>query len=218
MHNEHLSAGCGFWLLWVAATTCGWILGALVNDPIVRLVGGTTYWAEKLAPLYWLLLTAITGTTVGIAQGLVLRRRAALLLWVTTSAFAWSLGEMAEMGTILGVAGRLGTWPSGVPLAWHWLVKWLVVGLSAGVLQWLVLRRTVFSAGWWILASTLGWTTGGLAREFISDEFSFGIEFLVGGLTAGGVTGVFFVVAATRLSLTQLPPPEPPPDSQMPPC
>jgi hypothetical protein len=96
-------------------------------------------------------------------------------------------------------------------------VKWLVVGLSAGVLHSLVLRRKVLYAGWWMLASTVGWTMGGLAMQFVSGEFSFGMQFVVGGLLAGGVTGAFFVVAARRPSLTQLPPPEPPRDSWAPP-
>src|SRR5260370_131648 len=76
----------------------------------------------------WFLLTVITGTTIGIAQGLVLRGQVSLLLWTAASAFGWSIGEGADMLTILGVAGRLGTWPPGVPFVWHWLVKWLVVG------------------------------------------------------------------------------------------
>ena len=209
-HPLATSVGCGFWFLLVTATTFGWILGELVNQPVVRFLGGTTYWDERLAPLYWFLLTVIPGTTIGIAQGLVLRRWTLLLLWTAASAFAWSIGEIADLVTILVVAGRLGTWPPGVPLAWHWLVKWLVVGLSAGVLHRLVLRRKGLYAGWWMLASTVGWTIGGLAMQFVSGEFSFGMEFVVGGLLAGGITGAFFVVEARRPSLTQLPPPEPP--------
>jgi len=70
-HPLAMSVGCGFWFLWVTATTFGWILGEVVNQPVVRFLGGTTYWDERLAPLYWFLLTVIPGTTIGIAQGLV---------------------------------------------------------------------------------------------------------------------------------------------------
>jgi hypothetical protein len=198
MDSRDLPAGCGFCALWVTATTCGLIVGNLVNHPIVEFVGGPTYWAGNLAFLYWALLTVLTGTVISLAQGLVFRGRAPLLWWVAAGALGWSLGEIAEQLTIVGVAGRLGTWPTGVSLAWHWAVKWTVTGLSAGVIQWLILRRNYLTAGWWVLASTVGWTGGGLALEFISGEFSFGIEFVVGGLIAGSVTGAFFVVARMR--------------------
>ena len=32
-----------------------------------------------------------------------------------------------------------------------------VGGASVGIAQWLVLRRQVAKAGWWVLASTVGW-------------------------------------------------------------
>jgi len=34
------------------------------------------------------------------------------------------------------------------------------VGLSFGIMQWLVLRRHIPRAGWWVLASTAGWIAG----------------------------------------------------------
>jgi hypothetical protein len=36
----------------------------------------------------------------------------------------------------------------------------IVVAASAGVAQWLVLRRQVSKAGWWVLVSLTGWVVG----------------------------------------------------------
>jgi hypothetical protein len=196
MDTEHRPAGCVFWPLWVTFTTGGWVLGEMLGQYVVTRVGGRTHWAEPLAPLYWVLGAAVTGATIGLAQGLVRSRHPLFLVgWVVAPACGWSLGELAAQGIIVGVAGRLGTWPAGVPLVWEWLGRWLVVGLSAGALQWLVLRRNVCYAGGWVLASTGGWLAGGLAKEWRSGEFSFGTEYVVGGLLAGGITGAFFVAA-----------------------
>jgi hypothetical protein len=41
----------------------------------------------------------------------------------------------------------------------------VTAGLVIGVLQWVVLRQRVLQAGWWILASTVGWA-GGWAMVF----------------------------------------------------
>jgi len=64
-------------------------------------------------------------------------------------------------------------------------------GAVTGILQWLVLRGQVSRAGWWVLASTLGWGLGMSAAVALSrgvgasDTVS-----LVGmGIVLGAVTG-----------------------------
>ena len=41
-----------------------------------------------------------------------------------------------------------------------WVGGVSIFGTVVGVLQWLVLRRQVPRAGWWVLASTVGWVVG----------------------------------------------------------
>jgi hypothetical protein len=41
-----------------------------------------------------------------------------------------------------------------------WIGGVSLFGTVVGVLQWLVLRRQVARAGWWVLASTVGWVVG----------------------------------------------------------
>ena len=36
----------------------------------------------------------------------------------------------------------------------------LIIGLTVGIAQWVILRRELHWAGWWIIFSIIGWTTG----------------------------------------------------------
>ena len=68
------------------------------------------------------------------------------------------------------------------------------VGVTAGVtvagaLQWLVLRRQVARAGWWVLASTVGWVVGGLVSG-ITDA---AVGWAVLGAVYGAITGAVLV-------------------------
>ena len=40
------------------------------------------------------------------------------------------------------------------------LIGEIGIGAVTGILQWIVLRRQVRQAGWWVLASTAGWAGG----------------------------------------------------------
>ena len=82
-----------------------------------------------------------------------------------------------------GDCGSCGCWPAawvGLWAGWCWVPcsAWLsrpsgllvggaavgaIGGAVLGVLQWLVLRRQLARAGWWIEASTVGWAVGGAA-------------------------------------------------------
>jgi hypothetical protein len=86
------------------------------------------------------------GILVGVAQWLVMRRYVnRAVRWVPASLGAVALSALvffgvglfdADLGLIAGVG---------------------LYGTLAGVLQWLVLQREVTRAGWWVLASTVGW-------------------------------------------------------------
>ena len=78
------------------------------------------------------------------------RARSLWLLWVLASALGWGLGLwlarvvagiMSAMMSDLAVLGAVG-------------------GLVSGGAQWLVLRRRLLRAGWWIPASALGGLVG----------------------------------------------------------
>ena len=99
-------------------------------------------------------LWLITGLLMGFGQWLVLRR------WVDRARW-WILASTAGWGG----AAALGTTAYGIFAA---ELRWEAVGIAValpvlffgtGLFQWLLLRRWVRRAGWWLLASGLSWIT-----------------------------------------------------------
>jgi hypothetical protein len=92
-------------------------------------------------------LAVITaGVLVGIFQWLVLQGRVHQpWRWVLATMAGWSIGYLAAF---------FGTPPELE------ILEGTIIGLSTGIAQWVILRREVYWAGWWVLFSIMGWTTG----------------------------------------------------------
>jgi hypothetical protein len=112
------------------------------------------------------------GIGVGITQWLVLRqlvRQAGWWIWAST--VGWFMGwALVVTGIIL---------PAGSGEGLTSVIAGAVLGAAMGIAQWLVLRRLVYQAGWWVFASTIAWTvalTGLLGRTVV-------------GTVAGALTG-----------------------------
>lgn len=132
-----------------------------------------------------------------------------LLQWIMVTTVGWVLGQLllpplglAASGIFIGVLqwvilqqqiGRSGKWIVASAVGWAagWAIAMLVVpsdsrllagivlGTTAGIAQWLVLRHEVQWAGWWIAVSPLAWATGlGLLPGF-----------MLSGVIAGTMTG-----------------------------
>jgi hypothetical protein len=140
--------GWRFWFLWLMAGAVGWGLGvawgsfAEPDDLNMLQSSPTIIWAGYLG-------VAVGGILIGVLQWLVLRRQLARAgRWVLAS-----LGAAAIVGVVVFGVGMFNAdvgWVGGAGL----------FGTAVGVLQWLVLRRQVARAGWWVLASTVGWVVG----------------------------------------------------------
>ena len=90
--------------------------------------------------------TLAIGALVGIAQWIVLRslfRQAGW--WILASAPGWAASHEL-LGTVLPVGDVF--------------LYGAVIGASIGAAQWLVLRRWVYRAGWWVVITILGWAVG----------------------------------------------------------
>ena len=69
-------------------------------------------------------------------------------------------------------------------------------GAVTGILQWLVLRGKVSRAGWWVLASTVGWGLSmGMSIAIPSGETEEGglLSLVVTGAVMGAITGAALV-------------------------
>jgi len=88
--------------------------------------------------------------------------------WVVANAVGWAAGLAVGCGTI---------WIYGCNAT----VAGALVGAVSGAAQWLVLRRQAQKAGWWVLASTVGWTLGmAIGRVIIEVGHGVGITAVMG--------------------------------------
>jgi hypothetical protein len=164
-------AGWGFWLLWVLASTAGWAVG----DAVGWAVGGAAFGAA-------------VGAVTGVAQWLLLRRQVRRAgWWILASTAGWAVGlavgDAVGLAVVDAVGGAMGF---AVGLAVGRAVGGAAVGAVTGVAQWLLLRRQVRRAGWWILASAAGLAVGlAVGLDVVLD-----VGNAVGGAVVGAVIGI----------------------------
>ncbi len=145
-----------FLVTWVGANIGGWLVGWLAIWPLVLGLSLTGLAFERgwdialIVRLESVVLTLISGAVMGVAQGLVLRKRLSVPLgwWVLVTTLGWLLPHIP--GTLLGGEQM------GVALALG-LIASLLSGVAVGLLQWLVLQAFLPRAGWWIVANSVGW-------------------------------------------------------------
>jgi hypothetical protein len=134
--------------------------------------------------------------------------------WLLATALGWAAGWAVGAPISELVARPIGE--TGAMLAAETLgaaVAWGTLGLTSGVLQWLILRRYMSSAGWWVPASVIGWAVvgsvrwsqGPLTEEVLSGFFrtfeEMGLSWLIPlwgiviGLLFDGVMGLVVGVA-----------------------
>jgi hypothetical protein len=106
------------------------------------------------------------GAAIGAFQWLVLQGRIARAWrWLLATTLGWVAGALLAFYTV----------PTGLEA-----MNGVVVGLAAGLAQWLMLRGEVRWAGWWIPFSIMGWVTGLTLLP----------GFLLTGTLAGAITGL----------------------------
>jgi len=110
------------------------------------------------------------GLAIGILQWYLLQRR-------IKKAWQWILATTA--GWIAASAIVYAAIPAGMDF-----LAGLLIGVAIGSAQWLILRREVRWAGWWIVINIIAWTTG--------------LAFLPGLISTGAIVGL---ITATALAL-----------------
>jgi hypothetical protein len=190
-----IHSGWGFWLLWYAATFIGMVLYFIpvgvvhmvlgldrLEDPLRS--GEVTPWMLVLAAV---LCGAACGSTIGLAQWLVLRRRLQRVGWwvgATIAGYA-SIGLLPLIASVfqpgwlnwaftLIINGKM-HWLARVEAAWpaaSWpagAITLTMFGAVLGIMQWLVLRGHLYRAGWWIAISAGGWALAA-ALSIVTDD------------------------------------------------
>lgn len=176
----------GLWTRWVvansAAETVG--LGATLGIGVILfpylsapglLIALATAGAAVLAG------TLVEGVVVGTAQWLVLHRPFPTMnwrAWVVATAIgafiAWTLGMLPS--TLLSASSETGgsapTEPSTAVVYGLAALLGLVAGAILATPQWVVLRRHVRRAAWWIPANAVAWAPG-MVLAFVGADLIF---------------------------------------------
>ncbi len=120
--------------------------------------------------LWWVL-----ASTVGLAVGKFVPL---WVIFVGHGALAYALGGRASaLGEAVAVYGLLA-------------LIGAFGGASVGIAQWLVLRRQVARAGWWVLASIVGFAVGSVVRPLIMPDLSRAEPTFVVGIAQVALGGV----------------------------
>lgn len=92
------------------------------------------------------LATVTIGLALGTLQWFLLKSRIEdAWWWIVASAFGWAIGSVL---LILLIPESFDVFAG------------LILGLSLGTFQWIVLSRFVHWSGWWIIVNIIAWTTG----------------------------------------------------------
>ncbi len=192
MTVEDNRVGWRFWLWWVLASTVGWLLGFLVG-----FIGGHA--VEEILPSYGnAAIGAGLGAGVGIMQWLILRRQVSRAGWWVLASIV-GLAVAPVVGTAVALAGGYSITPESFGVLVGWIVVAAVGGAMAGIMQWLILRRQVSRAGWWVLASTVGWGVSVAVWEGVAalgramGFFPFAVALVGGGVGLGSITGIMLI-------------------------
>ncbi len=109
-------------------------------------------------------------------------------LWTLATAAGWGLAGFAGLpvGRVMVAEGSVGVIFS---VAFNMGLLGALIGALIGVFQWLFLRRRIPLAGWWILATALGWGVGLPAALLINLLAGVGLSAFLYGVVVGGMVG-----------------------------
>ncbi|MEK7323711.1 MAG: hypothetical protein AAB217_00475, partial [Chloroflexota bacterium] len=203
--------GWNLWWRWVLAMTGGELVGFAVPAIVGAVVAGLNL--PQIALMVSVVLAGIgEGAVLGTAQWLALRRSIEKMRWqewvaptALAAGFAWVIGMTPSTFVDFSTTAPAVLVSGGIVLG-------ILFVLSMGGAQWLVLRRYVPRAGWWIAANAIAWPAG-VAMPFITlglipDDASVPVMIvagIVGGVLMGIVVGAITGVALVRLLRTSAP-------------
>jgi len=179
--------GWVFWLLYVLASTFGMFVGFALGFLLLAtiLYGVTGNW--------------LSGSILGIALGTGVGTLQRTVLWRRISRGAWWILASAVGGLLTLQAAFFFGFSTSYE-SFHALLGWIAIvalaGVVTGALQWVVLRKQFSRAGWWVLASAVGWTLsviGVRALPWGGDDSDALWGMLATGVVFGALTGAVLI-------------------------
>ena len=173
-----------FGILWSLATILGLVLGIAISLIVITVINKITHISEDTIAMF-IILPSI-GFSVGILQWLNLRRRVSWAsMWIWVTAVGWMIGIPLALSLYTGL---ISISDSTLIDVWGKTIQATIIAILIGVIQWLMLRRHISRAGWWIFANLIGWNAASLlagagAMVGVLDSIPMGIS-------VGAVTGL----------------------------
>jgi len=205
MQSSNAKIGWSLWLQWVLASMLGFAIGAAMGNAVANSIPPMTCTQsfsdsliDRLTNFPCILeldlafLVIILGLAGGFMQWLVLCRWiAGTGWWVPASTLGFPVALVTGVGAM-----RLGGDSIATPI-----LLGVLFGILSGVMPWLVLRRQLARAGWWVPAHLLGSLVGGAmgivafhAMSLIGFyQFSWAAAGAMFGAGLGAMTGVALV-------------------------
>jgi len=145
------------------------------------------------------IIVPLFGLLTGLLQyGLLRRYLPRMGYWIPATLLGWSLGLLLSFG-LLWARVTLRT-AEALNESWVMNVSFILLGLSIGLAQWLLLRRRLPRTGWWIVVNVGVWSLIALITGETLGLFSI----MAMSLLPGCVTAV-----ALAMLMNQTPPLEP---------
>jgi len=184
--QSHAPVGWTFWLQWVLANAVAGFVGGRLGGLVVAVAWAVS-WIDWLrdgampeAKAVFMSLP-VFGALIGIAQWFVLWGRIRQSGWWVLATIVGGIVGAAVVSPVVLAIGEavLGAFREGMAKALFGALVGTVFGASVGIMQWLVLRRQVYRAEGWVLASTVAWAVSGAVGTAV-----------VVGIILGAFTGI----------------------------
>ena len=193
--------GFSFGLLWGLLSGIGLAVGitlailvvifivVMSENPTVQAGYTLPYSVILQVTLIIILILAVVGAGQGTVQWLMLRKQiSGAGWWIAATMLGFGLSIITFVPLEMGIASlKHAVGPDSLILSF---LTGLGLGTVIGTAQWLVLRRHVSGAGWWVLASGLGYAGGLIGVSLNWNEVA---DLLLGWLAYGGITGLAIV-------------------------
>jgi hypothetical protein len=180
MNTVHKSVGCEFSIRWAIYSLLGFTVGIVGFVAVGVFAGDTIDSLPKF--VFGVVLGAIFGSSFGIAQWRVLRRRLRpVAAWIIATIVGFVIGGAIIFGLMNGSE------PDTMLLTK--LAHGFLLGASLGVAQWLVVRTKLDGARPWGAISVIGWVVaelvGVVLTALVGPPFDLLGLFLVGSVLPG---------------------------------
>ena len=180
MNGEQKQINWMFWIWWIVLTILSGFVGSYLSD---TLGWGTQDFNGDAGTLFFMLDNGILALAVCAAQWILLRNHFyKSFWWFVAGTLGRFLGVLIGYMVVVTVIVQFNL-SSGI---WQFYLFSTLRGVVLGISQWIFLKQQRAKAGWWILASAVGWTIGLILIDTSQNELiRNGVDYAIAGIITG---------------------------------